>query len=64
MRQRLPQPRCVYTHILSITSMIKKVLASKNFAVEEAAQVKGRSGVAHTVSFYAYNREKQDSLGR
>jgi hypothetical protein len=54
----------VYTHILSITSMIKKVLASKNFAVEEAAQVKGRSGVAHTVSFYAYNREKQDSLGR
>jgi hypothetical protein len=45
--------------------MIKKVLASKNFAVEEAAQVKRRrSGVAHTLSFYAYNREKQDSLGR
>jgi hypothetical protein len=54
----------VYTHILSITSMIKKVLASKNFAVEGAVQVKRRSGVAHTVSLYAYNHEKQDSLDR
>jgi hypothetical protein len=26
-------------------------------------QVNGGSGVAHTMSFCAYNREKQDSLG-
>jgi hypothetical protein len=53
----------VHIHILSITSMIKKVLASKNFAVEEAAQVKGRrSRLAHTMSFYAYNRENRTVL--
>lgn len=49
-------------NILSIIPMIKKVLAARDFAIEETAQIKGKSGVMHTASLYAYNREGKTIL--
>lgn len=46
-------------NILSVIPMVKKVLSAKDFAVEETPQIKGKSGVMHTASLYAYNRENK-----
>jgi hypothetical protein len=46
-------------NILSVIPMVKKVLAAKDFAVEETPQIKGKSGVMHTAALYAYNRENK-----
>lgn len=46
-------------NILSVIPMVKKVLTAKDFAVEETPQIKGKSGVMHTASLYAYNRENK-----
>jgi hypothetical protein len=49
-------------NILSIIPMVKKVLSARDFAIEETAQIKGKSGVMHTASLYAYNREGKTIL--
>jgi hypothetical protein len=46
-------------NILSVIPMVKKVLSTKDFAVEETPQIKGKSGVMHTASLYAYNRDNK-----
>lgn len=49
-------------NIMSVIPMIKKVLELRDFAVEETAQIKGKSGVMHTTSLYAYSRESKSIL--
>jgi len=49
-------------NIFSLMPQLKKLLITHGFAVEESSAVKGKSGVAHTSSIYAYNNVNKTIL--
>ncbi len=52
----------VYVDVFTVVPMLRKTLTTYGFAVEDSPSVKGKSGVAHTVSLYAYNKANQTIL--
>lgn len=53
------ESKTIKSYIFSLIPQIGKQIASHGFTVDESSTVKGKSGVTHKVSLYAYNNQNK-----
>jgi predicted RNA-binding Zn-ribbon protein involved in translation (DUF1610 family) len=53
------ESKTIKSYIFSLLPQIKKQITSHGFTVDESATVKGKSGVVHKISLYAYDNKNK-----